>query len=552
MTPIVMDIQWGANIDDLFSVALALCSPEIDLLGVTVVSDADGNGTRAVERLVRAYGRSVPVHRGSAKPHPEASTKLPEAVAFLIETVRRRPGEVTVITNGPLTNIAMAMERDPSFAGKVKEIITMAGWAKQPLAEWNVACDPAAMQRVLESEAPFVLFSSDVTTACRLNEMYLSALSRSRSPGTALLLSQLKDWQNENSGAPTLHDPLTVAYVCNPDLAVMESVRVALAPPGTVLSVGQQGKLTRLCRHVDTLRYFNMITERLGSSRAVSPAPEPEWSLHYAPPPYLYNALELEYPAGSRLELQARSEYQLLAVQRGLLALELDDAAYALETGDLFYIPAETSYSLATSGGVRLSLVFFHFHGGRPRQGADPLVAWETPLHIPPGSSGPFERIVRELVRAHLVQSVESVLMSKALLYELLALLTGLLRHTGGRGKLNPLQTQYVEAAKRIIEDGVTRRFSLDEIARAIGVSKYHLSRLFQLRYGMSPGEYHTQLRMRKAVSLLSMGHLSIGEIADQLGYGSVHSFSKAFKQHWGTNPSEYVHRAQQWAAPWS
>ena len=541
LTQVLLDIQCGVNIDDFFSLALALCSPEIDLLGVTTVSDRDGEGTRMAKRLVRAYGHSIPVIRGSAQPHGIQYDPA-RAVQFLIDTVRAHYGEVTLITNGPLTNIALAMEHDPKFEGGVEQIITMAGWAGQHLPEWNVRCDPWAVDRLLESTVPLVLFCRDSTNACRLNQMYLDALSRSDAEGTALLLRYLHAWQATSTEPLTLHDPLTIAYVCKPELVTLEEVQVRREKDEPILSIGPEGKQTLLCRHVDTLSYFNLITMRLDSAKPIEEDPSPRLSaIHFASPPYLYSALKLEYPPGWALPMRSRSENQVIHVKRGDLTVTVSGATHVLTSGDLFFIPAETRYSLATQTGMILAMVDFHFQGSGAADTYLRDYLKPTPMRIPPKYAGAAGRVVDELARAYLLQNVESVLRSKALLYELLALLTRIVNESSDDHDFTPEQTLYVEAARRIIEDNLTRRFSLDALAAAVGVSKYHLSRLFRRRYGVSPGEYHTTLRMRQAAALLSMGHLSISEIAVQLGYMSVQSFSKAFKQHFGVNPSDHT-----------
>lgn len=548
--PVALDIQTGVNIDDIFSLALALCSSEIDLVLVSTVSDADGKGTRLAQELVRAFGSHVPVVRGSHKRYRDETRRVPEAIDRLIEVAQEHSGELVLVTNGPLTNIALAIRESEAFQGSIKQMITMAGWTGQRLPEWNVQSDPEAMRVILGTSFPLFLFSRDVTTACRLNELYLQALQECLAPGTQLLLEYLAEWQKDNPGTPTLHDPLTIAYLCNPELAAMEDARIDLIQERTddqVLALGKEGRAAKVCRHVNTLSYFNMIIERLtGAKGSVHEGPS-EWTwIHTTPPPLLYNALELEYKPGWHLEPQTRSEHQLVMVRRGSLSVSLTEASYTLEAGDLFYIPAEHRFSFETSSATGLTFVYFKFSG----LGVDAASTTEhwidrlqsTAFQISDEYVVPAERVIRELVRAHLEQTVRSTLESKALLYELLSLLYCSLRQVD-QEHLTSQQIEYVESARRWITERVDRSFSLEELARAIGVSKYHLARLFARRYSMSPGQYHTRLRMQNAKSLIELGHLSISEVGYHLGYRSVHSFSRAFKAYWGVSPTEYASR---------
>ena len=180
--PIPTIIDCDTGIDDSLALLYACASPETDLLGVTCVS---GNvparqvaeNTRAVLELAGrrdvevAIGREVPLVRNlmiakeTHGPRGIGYAKLPPARAplshrhasdLIIEEARRRPGDVLLVTLGPLTNLALAVLREPELPGLLRGLVMMAGSYRSPgntapTSEWNVAVDPEAMQVVLRA-----------------------------------------------------------------------------------------------------------------------------------------------------------------------------------------------------------------------------------------------------------------------------------------------------------------------------------------------------------------------------------------------------------------
>src|SRR5579859_5102891 len=138
--PILLDTDIGTDIDDAFAVALILRSPELDLLGVTTVSgDTQARARLAAKMLWEDGRRQVPVAAGEpGKPLPidqcrwAAGFTSPQllrekAVDFLKRQIEKKPGEITLVAIGPLTNIAALLRTDPSIAHKIKRIVLMGG-----------------------------------------------------------------------------------------------------------------------------------------------------------------------------------------------------------------------------------------------------------------------------------------------------------------------------------------------------------------------------------------------------------------------------------------
>ncbi len=175
--PVILDVDTG--IDDSLALLYAVASPEADIVAVTCLSgnveaEQVGINTRAILELAGrpdievAMGRPVPLERplettpethgprglGYAElPPPSAPLSDRHAVDLLVDTARARPGDVTLVTLGPLTNLALAVEREPALPGLLRGHVMMGGafgvsGNTTPTTEWNVHCDPEAAKRV--------------------------------------------------------------------------------------------------------------------------------------------------------------------------------------------------------------------------------------------------------------------------------------------------------------------------------------------------------------------------------------------------------------------
>lgn len=97
-----------------------------------------------------------------------------------------------------------------------------------------------------------------------------------------------------------------------------------------------------------------------------------------------------------------------------------------------------------------------------------------------------------------------------------------------------------LEKINRFLYQNIERPFVLEELARQVGYSESHLRTLFKRSLRMSLGKYISEIRLRKACGLLHQGELNISEIAGKCGYGSLFSFSRAFRQAMGCSPRDY------------
>ncbi|NDW04677.1 nucleoside hydrolase [Jiella pacifica] len=296
--------------DDAVAILAALASPELEVLGISTVA---GNipldlTTKNALKLVELAGRTdVPVHAGCDRPlgralvtaehvHgetgldgpdlPEPATKAGAAhgADFIIETVRsREAGTVTLLTLGPLTNVALAFAKAPDIVSRLQGLVMMGGGCFEggnitPAAEFNVYVDPEAAAMVFRSGVPITVLSLDVTHKMRSTKERIAAfrdLGNAAGKAVAAMLTfserfdvEKYDWE----GAP-LHDPSVTAYVLDPDMFEGRDVNVEIET-GSPLTRGMtvvdywgvtgRAKNAFWVRSGDSDRFFALLTERIG------------------------------------------------------------------------------------------------------------------------------------------------------------------------------------------------------------------------------------------------------------------------------------------------
>ena len=283
MTPVLLDLDLamgapGSDIDDGFALALAVADPEIDLRLLTTVSgntDAPTATTLTLELLDRLGAGPVPVHQGAnrslAYPAsrfgrlPDGVTPRPptpgHAVHALIEAVRAAPGELTLVAVGPLTNVAMAMLLEPTFAESLADLVIMGGvfagttGSAEVPGEFNVWSDPAAARIVLQSGVMATWVGLDVTRRVRLTRRDAEKMAADPHPFTAFAgrysvawIDHLNATDDSANDSCALHDPLAVAAVTRPDLLTLSEVNLDVQLDGVARGVMVAGHRTSAAR----------------------------------------------------------------------------------------------------------------------------------------------------------------------------------------------------------------------------------------------------------------------------------------------------------------
>ncbi|MDE3000885.1 MAG: nucleoside hydrolase [Gemmatimonadota bacterium] len=267
--PVILDSDPG--VDDALAIMLALGSPELEVLGICTVS---GNvpldtGTGNALKVLALLGRNeIPVYPGaggpirkeavyatevhgpeglgdSALPMPCRSTSG-DAVSFIVETLRARPGEVTLIAVGPLTNLALAEARAPGVLKKAREVCAMGGAVDEPgnvtpVAEFNFFADPDAARRVVRSGAKITLAPLDVTHRVALEGSQLArmpATHAGRFVKEAVRPAMELAMRLQAGPRFFLHDPLAVGLAIDPSFFRIETVFADVETEGD-LTAGQ-------------------------------------------------------------------------------------------------------------------------------------------------------------------------------------------------------------------------------------------------------------------------------------------------------------------------
>ena len=262
--PVLIDTDPGT--DDAMAILLALNSPELDVKAFTVVP---GNVTaeQALDntlRLVSLAGRcDIPVAGGASRPLAQrlitaefvhgknglGDIELPESDCeadarfgpdLIIEMVHEMPGELTLVPIGPLTNIALALHKDPSIVDLVKEVVVMGGSITEgnvtAVAEANIYNDPEAAHAVFHAGWKVTMVGLDVTHRTNFGPSHLEDLASTRGPindyatETMRFLVDLSA-QFGGDGTP-MHDPLAIGVLIDPSFVETKHMRVDVETKG--------------------------------------------------------------------------------------------------------------------------------------------------------------------------------------------------------------------------------------------------------------------------------------------------------------------------------
>jgi purine nucleosidase len=307
--PIIIDTDPGQ--DDAVAILLALASPEFEVLGITAVA---GNvplalteinarkicelaGRRdikvfsgAIQPMVRKLVTAEHVHGrtgldGPVLPEPSMPLQKEHAVDFLVAALMSRPaGTVTLCALGPLTNIGLALSKEPKIASRIKRIVAMGGGFFEGgnvtvAAEFNIYVDPQAAKLVFESDIPITLIPLDcthqaLTTKLRVDKFRI--MKNKCGPAVAKLLDFFERFDEEKYGTDggPLHDPCVMAWLLKPELFKSREVNVEIECTSeltmgmTVIDwwgVTDRKRNATVCRGIEADGFFKLLAERLAS-----------------------------------------------------------------------------------------------------------------------------------------------------------------------------------------------------------------------------------------------------------------------------------------------
>lgn len=257
---IILDCDPGH--DDAVAIMLAAKSEKLDLLGITVVA---GNQTLEktqvnARNVCQCLGLDVPVYAGCGQPmvrekmvaadiHGETGLDGPvfepltkpleekHAVQFIIDTLMGSDGDITMVTTGPMTNLAMAMRMEPRIVEKIERIVLMGGAYTNgnvtPAAEFNIIADADAAYVCFTSGRPITMVGLDVTRKALCYPAVVDRMEKVGNQASKLFVDLMRHFCKSQKevfgweGGP-LHDPITIAYLLDPSVLTVKPMHAEI------------------------------------------------------------------------------------------------------------------------------------------------------------------------------------------------------------------------------------------------------------------------------------------------------------------------------------
>ena len=251
---IIIDTDIGDDVDDAFAVALALRSPELQIVGITTTFGDTETRAKLLDRMLGEVGREdIPVAAGISAQSNNSFTQRryaegghfarashPNAVDFLLEQIRHYPDQITLIAIGPLVNVGALVDKDPLTFHKLRRVVLMGGsiarsygdmgYSKPrgPEAEWNIKNDIPSAQKLFASGVPIFMMPLD-STQLKLDEVKRELVFQAGTPLTDALTLLYHEWGQRT---PTLFDVMTVAYILDPGLCPVKPMHISVDEKG--------------------------------------------------------------------------------------------------------------------------------------------------------------------------------------------------------------------------------------------------------------------------------------------------------------------------------
>ena len=307
-TKIILDCDPGH--DDAVAMLLAWGNPEIDLIAVTTVY-----GNQTIEKVTRnalaiasvAGISGIPFARGAHRPlvrtvetaesiHGESGLDGPElpaatfeldprhAVDLIIDEIMgNEPGTVTLVPTGALTNIALAVRKEPRIAARVKEVVLMGGgynvgnWSAT--SEFNIVIDPEAAHIVFNEAWPLTMVGLDVTHQALATPDVVAGIT-GIGTGPARFVGELMDFfahtykDAQGFDHPPVHDPVAVAYVIDPSVLTVRKTPLDVELTGTITlgmtvadfrSPAPDDCTTQVATAIDGPRFWALVTDAVSA-----------------------------------------------------------------------------------------------------------------------------------------------------------------------------------------------------------------------------------------------------------------------------------------------
>jgi inosine-uridine nucleoside N-ribohydrolase len=277
---VIFDTDIGDDIDDAYALALLLRSPEVQVVAVTTAFEDTHLRARLASRFLKSAGRGdVPVYEGPktpGKPHftqskwaegsPDRS--YPDAIEFMLSTIRNDPGQVTLVAVAPLTNVGALIARDPKTFAKLKRVVLMGGSVahgygtrEQPEAEWNIVNDIPAAKALFSSGVPLYMMPLD-STQILLEPAQQTQVFGKETGMTKSLEELTAEWSAAtNRRSPVLFDAVAAEYTVKPEICPTTPMRIEVDDKGFTKRVDGAPN-ANVCLHSNEGEFFEILLQR--------------------------------------------------------------------------------------------------------------------------------------------------------------------------------------------------------------------------------------------------------------------------------------------------
>lgn len=279
---VIFDTDIGDDIDDAFALALAISSPKIQILGVTTAWGNTDLRARLAARFLAQIGRDgIPVAAGPkthadstftqarwAEAWPRPAKGWPDAIDFTLNAIRHNPGQITLISIAPFSNIGALIDRDPTTFRQLKSVVIMGGSIRRgygdlgylpnhgPSPEYNVLMDIPSARKLFASGVPLYMMPLD-STQLKLDEVLRNTLFSQGTRTTDALLSLYEEWTaSTQNPTPTLFDAMAVAATIDPALCPTQPMRIQIDDKGYTRPV-EGAPNVHVCLESDSDRFFH-------------------------------------------------------------------------------------------------------------------------------------------------------------------------------------------------------------------------------------------------------------------------------------------------------
>jgi inosine-uridine nucleoside N-ribohydrolase len=290
MTKVLLDTDIGTDVDDAVALAYLLSHRDCELLGITTVTGEAAKRASLASILCKAAGKDIPIYPGAEHPMQgeqrqpiaqqavvlpnwphESKFPLNQAVDFLADTIRSYPGEVFLLTIGPLTNIGTLFSKHPDVPELLAGLVLMGGsfgdHFENERVEWNIAGDRLASEITYKASVRM-----HRSLGLNVTQQVMLSAEEVRMRFTAPLLRPVIDmaevWFAQFYPFITFHDPLAAAAIFVPELC---SYRQGIVSVGdgdkagrTIWQPGNGGSPHEVAMTVDVDRYFQHFFEIVG------------------------------------------------------------------------------------------------------------------------------------------------------------------------------------------------------------------------------------------------------------------------------------------------